>query len=103
MDVENRPVHPNQLDLPSDDYKRFVLDDVREAGENLTLHYAGRTFGGVVRCLLDPNGVEAALRPGVEIFIRYHTPQTGQPGSISQVIIRHPSGDGWAELYNDEP
>ena len=93
----------DNYDPPSDEYKRFVLDDVRPAGENLTLVYGGRIFSGVVRCLLDPNGVEEALRPGAEIFVRYHTAETGQPGQISQVIIRHPNAEGWAEIYSDEP
>lgn len=101
--MDRNTLNSQPLDPSPDDYKRFVLDEVHEAGENLTLVYAGRKFGGVVRCLLDPNGVEAALRAGTEIFIRYHTPETGMPGSISQVIIRHPSGDGWAEIYSDEP
>lgn len=91
------------FDQPPEDYMRFVLDNVREAGENLTLIYDGRIFSGVVRCLLDPNGVEEALRPGAEIFVRYHTVETGQPGQIAQIIIRHPRAEGWAEIYSDEP
>lgn len=44
-----------------DEYQRFVIDDVRRMGETLTLAYGGHLFGGIVRCLLDPNGVEEAL------------------------------------------
>ncbi len=87
---------------PPDEYRRFVLDDVRSSDEMLTLVYGGHVFGGVVRCLLDPNGVEDALRPGAEIFVRYHTEETGNPGQIAQIIIRHPSAEGWAEVYSDE-
>ena len=43
-----------------DDFQRFVIEEVRPSGENLTLVYGGRIFGGVVRCLLDPNGVPVA-------------------------------------------
>jgi hypothetical protein len=89
------------VDRPPDEYRRFVLDDVRPAGEMLTLLYGGHVFGGVVRCLLDPNGVEAALRPGTEIFVRYHSAETGQPGQVAHIIIRHPAGEGWAEIYSD--
>lgn len=88
-------------DNPPDEYRCFVLEDVRTADENLTLVYAGHIFGGVVRCLLDPNGVEDALRAGTEIFVRYHTAETGQPGQVAHIIIRHPSAEGWAEIYAD--
>ena len=88
-------------DQPPDEYRRFVLDDVRSTGETLTLVYGGRVFDGVVRCLLDPHGVEDALRPGTEIFVRYHSAETGQLGQVAQIIIRHPSAEGWAEIYSD--
>ena len=84
-----------------DEYRRFVLEDVRATDEMLTLVYGGHVFGGVVRCLLDPNGVEAALRPGSEIFVRYHTEETGQPTQVAHIIIPHPSAEGWAEIYAD--
>ena len=86
---------------PPDEYRRFVLENVRATDEMLTLVYGGHVFGGVVRCLLDPNGVEAALRPGTEIFVRYHTEETGQPGQVAHIIIPHPSAEGWAEIYAD--
>jgi len=86
---------------PPREYQRFVLDDVRVSGENLTLAYDGHVFGGVVRCLLDPHGIESALQPGTEIFVRYHNEETGQPGQIAHIIIRHPSEEGWAEIYAD--
>ena len=43
-----------------DEYQRFVIDDVRRMGDTLTLVYGGHVFGGIVRCLLDTNGVEDA-------------------------------------------
>ncbi len=88
-------------DFPPDDYQRFIIESVRSAGENLTLGYGGRVFGGIVRCLLDPNGVEDALHPGTEIFVRYHTEGTGAPGQVAHIIIRNPSTEGWAEVYSD--
>ena len=86
---------------PPDEYQRFVIEDVRRMGEALTLVYSGHIFGGIVRCLLDPDGVEGALRPGTEIFVRYHTEETGAPGQVAHIIIRHPSAEGWAEVYSD--
>jgi hypothetical protein len=86
---------------PPGEYKRFVIEATRAAGEMLTIQYGGHVFGGIVRCQLDPQGVEAALRPGAEIFVRYHDAETGQPGQVAHMIIRHPSGDGWAEVYAD--
>ena len=86
---------------PPGEYTRFVLDEVTVADEMLTLVYGGHVFGGVVRCLLDPDGVEDALRPGTEVFVRYHDEETGALGQVAQIIIRHPSAEGWAEVYND--
>ncbi len=86
---------------PPDEYQRFVLEDVRRIGETLTLAYGGHVFGGIVRCLLDPHGVEDALQPGTEIFVRYHNEETGAPGPVAHIIIRHPLVEGWAEVYAD--
>lgn len=66
--------------LRPDDDRRFVIEDARHDGETLTLVYGGHVFGGIVRCLLDPDGVEDALRPGAEVFVRYHSEETGAPG-----------------------
>ena len=84
-----------------DEYQRFVIDDVRRMGDTLTLVYGGHVFGGIVRCLLDTNGVEDALRPGREVFVRYHIEETGAPGQVAHIIIRHPTAEGWAEVYSD--
>lgn len=93
--------HGDINEPPPDEYKHFVLETVSRMGETLTLAYDGHIFGGVVRCLLDPNGVEEALQPGTDIFVRYHTEETGAPGQVAQIIIRHPLVDGWAEVYCD--
>lgn len=84
------------------EYRRFVLQAVRVTGEMLTITYDGHIFGGIVRCLLDPNGVEAALLPGAEIYIRYHDHETGNPGQVAHIIMRHPREEGWAEIFADE-
>ena len=89
------------IEQPPEGYQRFVIEDVRRMGETLTLVYGGHVFGGIVRCLLDPDGVEEAVQPGTEIFVRYHNEETGAPGQIANIIIRHPSAEGWAELYSD--
>lgn len=101
--AEKIPIAPAGNDdvLPPEGYQRFVLDEVRAAGKMLTLVYGGRIFGGVVRCLLDPNGVEDALRPGVDIFVRYHDEESGAPNQIAHIIIRRPGTEGWAEIYED--
>ena len=79
-----------------------MIEDVRPDGETLTLIYGGHVFGGIVRCLLDPAGVEDALQRGTEVFVRYHTEETGAPGQVAQIIIRHPLAEGWAEVYSDD-
>ncbi len=71
---------------PPNEYQRFVIEDVRRTGETLTLVYGGHVFGGIVRCLLDPHGVEDALQPGTEIFVRYHNEETGAPGQVARII-----------------
>lgn len=82
------------------EYQRFVLEDVRPEGESLTIRYAGRLFGGIIRCQL-PIDIEAYLRPGTEIFVRYHQSDTGQPGQIAHMVVQHPTDDVWAEVFSD--
>lgn len=86
---------------PPAEYQRFVIEEVRQMGETLTLVYGGHVFGGIVPCLLDPDGVEDAIQPGAEIFVRYHNKETGAPGTVAHMMIRHPIDEGWAELYSD--
>ncbi len=86
---------------PPNEYQRFVIEDVRPMGETLTLVYGGHVFGGIVRRLLDPDGVEDALRPGTDIFVRYQNDESGAPGQVAHIIIRHPLAEGWAEVYSD--
>jgi|GEM_PF-1964591 len=86
---------------PPDEYQRLVIDEVRPSGETLTIVYDGHVFGGIVRCLLESVEIEKAVQSGTEMFVRYHTEETGAPGQIAHIIIRHPSVEGWAELYAD--
>jgi hypothetical protein len=83
------------------EYERFVIEDVRLSGENLTIRYGGRVFGGIVRCLLPGLEVEGSLKPGCELFVRYHTEETGHPGQVAHMMIRHPTTAGWAEVFSD--
>ncbi len=85
--------------LPSE-FSCFTVDSVERSGDSLVLRYQGRLFGGVLVSLLAADIVEA-VQPGTEIFVRYHTAETGRPGQIAHMLIRHPSGHGWAELYAD--
>lgn len=89
-------------DAELQDYHRFIIDEVRADDEMLTITYDGHVFGGIVRCQLDPDGVEAALRKGGEIFVRYHEEPGGLRGQVAHIIIRHPATDAWAEVYSDE-
>lgn len=88
-------------DHPPAEYQRFVIEGVCRMGETLTITYGGHIFGGIVPCLLDPNGIEDALQEGTEIFVRYHSEETGAPGQVAHMIIRHPTEAGWAEVYSD--
>ncbi len=89
------------IEEPPKEFRRYVLEEVRVMGDTMTLVYGGHVFGGIMRKLLDPNGVEDALQPGREVFVRYHTEETGAPGQLAHMIMRHPSTEGWAELYSD--
>ncbi len=84
-----------------DEFQRFTIESVRRDGEMLTIEYGGHVFGGIVRCLLARDGVEAALEPGNDVFVRYHSAETGAPGQVAQMIIRHPRASGWAEVFAD--
>jgi hypothetical protein len=87
---------------PPDGYQRVVIESVRhEADGGITVTYAGRIFGGIMKELLPP-GVAGAIRPGVELFFRYGDGGAdGERRQVVHVIMRRPGGDGWAELYAD--
>jgi hypothetical protein len=88
-------------DSPDPAYHPFLIESVRQDGDHFVITYAGKTFGGIVASLLPSDVVRGGLRPGARIFVRYHTPETGQPGQVAHIIMRHPCEPGWAELYAD--
>ena len=45
--------------------------------------------------------ISSAVRRGAEVFVRYHTIETGQPDQVAHMLIRHPGEGGWAEIYAD--
>ena len=83
-----------------EDFTRFLIEGVERVEDGLILRYGGRIFGGVMIDLMEED-VMAAIRPGAEIIVRYHTAETGQPGQVAHMLIRHPSDGCWAELYAD--
>jgi len=87
-------------DVP-DGYERIVVETARhEADGGIVITYTGRIFGGILKELLSP-GVADAIRPGAELFIRYAEEAAVARRQVVHVIMRHPHGDGWAELYAD--
>ena len=83
-----------------EDFTKFTIERVERLADRLILRYGGRIFGGVMLDVMEED-VTAAIRPGADIIVRYHTPETGQPGQVAHMLIRHPGDDGWAEIYAD--
>lgn len=86
-------------EIPAD-YERFTLEEVVDHGDTITLRYAGRCFGGVLREWVSNALVRAALRPGAEIAVRCMRAPGGTRGQIDHVILRV-AQDRWAEIYLD--
>lgn len=89
----------NDLLIPSD-YERFSVEDVIDHGDTLTIRYAGRLFGGILREWVGDPAVRAALRPGAEIGVRCLRAPGGARGQIDHMILRV-AQDRWAEIYVD--
>jgi hypothetical protein len=83
-----------------DGYRRHVITEVIKDGDNLTIKYDGRVFGGIMICELPP-GVEESIRPGTEVIVRTHTAETGEVGQVAHMLVPHPTDEGWAEVYAD--
>ena len=81
-------------------YIRHVITEVIKDGDNLTIKYGGRVFGGIM-CSELPPGVESSIRPGTEVIVRTHTAETGDVGQVAHILVPHPSEEGWAEIYAD--
>ena len=87
-------------DLPQE-FTPFIIQEVKRLEDRLIIRYDGRIFGGVMISVLEEE-IVSAIRLGTEVIVRYHTAETGHPGQVAHMLIRHPSGDGgWAEIYAD--
>ena len=92
-------IAPDREPTP-DGYQRHVITAVANHGDSLTIMYSGRVFGGIMLDQL-PAGVAESILPGTEVIIRVHTAETGNLGQVADMLVPHPSGDGWAEIYAD--
>ncbi len=82
------------------DYERFIVEEVVDHGDTITIRYAGRRFGGVLREWLGDATVRSALCPGAEIGVRCLRAPGGTRGQIDHVVLRV-AQDRWAEIYVD--
>ena len=89
----------NTEDIP-EEFTKFTIERVERLEDRLIIRYGGRVFGGVMLDVLEDE-ISSAIRRGTELIARYHTVETGQPGQVVHMLIRHPSADGWAEIYAD--
>ena len=86
-------------DVP-EDFTKFTIERVERLEDRLIIRYGGRVFGGVMLDVLEEE-ISSAIRRGAELIARYHTAETGQPGQVAHMLIRHPGDGGWAEIYAD--
>ncbi len=84
-----------------DGYRSFIIDAVQRFEETITIEYDRRMFGGIMRELLAPE-IDQAIKPGVEIAVRYQSPETGDPKQLAHMLIRHPAKPEWADVYVDD-
>ena len=78
-------------DVPQD-FTRFMIQGVKRLEDRLIIRYDGRVFGGVMIDVL-ADEIVAAICPGAEVIVRYHTAETGHPGQVAHMLLRRP-GDG---------
>jgi len=86
-------------DVP-EDFTKFTIERVERLEDRLIIRYGGRVFGGVMLDVLEDE-ISSAIHRGAELIARYHTAETGNPGQVAHMLIRHPGGGGWAEIYAD--
>ncbi len=86
-------------DVP-EDFTKFTIEHVERLEDRLIISYDGRIFGGVMLDVLEEE-ISSAIRNGAELIARYHTSETGHPGQVAHMLVRHPDGGGWAEIYAD--
>ncbi len=87
-------------EIVPEDFTRFLIEGVERLEDRLIIRYSGRIFGGVMLDVLEDE-ISAAIRRGAEVFVRYHTAETGHPNQVAHMLIRHPGEGGWAEIYAD--
>ena len=93
-------MQPQPAAIP-EGFTSYQIDHVEWHDDSVTLGYAGgRRFGGTLRDLLTPE-IERLIQVGATVVFRYHTPESGPPGTVAHVLIWDPAEDGWAELYAD--
>ena len=85
-------------DIP-EDFTKFTIERVERLEDRLILYYGGRVFGGVMLDVLEEE-ISSAICRGAEVIARYHTAETGHPGQVAHMLIRHTDG-AWAEIYAD--
>jgi hypothetical protein len=83
------------------DYEPFVIDSVEHGPEAIVVRYGGRAFGGIVRESLLGTNLEAAIRPGAEILVRYYPSETSVRGQVAHMLIYRVETGEWAEIYRD--
>lgn len=81
-------------------YRAATIDGVHRTGDHLIIEYGGRLFGGILPELL-AEGVETLIVPSAQIIVRHHTADSGRPNQVVHMLIWHPAGDGWVDLYAD--
>ncbi len=86
-------------DIP-EDFTKFTIERVERLEDRLIIRYGGRVFGGVMLDVLEDE-ISSAIHRGAELIARYHTAETGHPGQVAHMLIRHFGGGGWAEIYAD--
>lgn len=95
------PTFPSQNREPAPEgYRRHIITAVSRQGDNLTIEYEGRVFAGITIAELPP-GIAECIRPGTDVIVRTHTAETGDPGQVADILIPHPTENGWAEIYAD--
>jgi hypothetical protein len=77
-----------------------TIEAVRRADDHLIIEYGGRLFAGILPELL-AEGVDAMIVPGVQVIVRYHTPDSGRPNQVAHMLMWHQSENGWVDLYAD--
>ncbi len=90
----------SDTEVVPEDFTKFTIERVERLEDRLIIRYGGRVSGGVMLDVLEEE-ISSAIRRGAVVIARYHTAETGHPGQVAHMLIRHPGGSGWAEIYAD--